>query len=439
VVVSDGGGARYLGLLKDLASARSGRVDRALAADVARGLLQSRFGISSSAEDVGSFVASHYQRGGIAVVPYGSPDLELSALAAIAAPEHVNTLELAGYLEGIRDAAGETRERRMIALAGMAGLGQPVLPAIRDAASATDLTTRERLLVGLGAAALGDSGTARAILDAVVRSAGEQADDVARLRVGSTTADITEATALAAWLAADLGEPLAAAFRGYVEANPSAESADALPAIGFAAAILRHESTDGGRFAWTVDGVRRVIDLTPGGSFTLELTPAQVAGLRIERIAGHLFATSSWREPVAASAFRPDPDDEITRSVRPGTRIGTGEIVTVELNVKLGPQASAGCHEVTDLVPAGLAPIGRERVWPDDEENQEEGVILPDRQSPTSVSFCVEPTAGRRSFVLRYVARVVTPGRYTWEPALAQSITNSAEATLTEASWIEIG
>jgi hypothetical protein len=439
VVISDGGGARYLGLIEDLASADSGRVDRALAADVARSLLRSRFGITSNIADDASFVATSYQHGGLAVVPYGSPDLELSALAAIAAPDRLNALELARYLQGIRDAAGETRERQLIALVGMAGLGQPVLPAIRDAAAGTNLTTRERLLIGLGAAALGDSATARSTLDAVLRSAGEQAGEIARVRVGTTTADIAEATALAAWLAADLGEPLAAPLRSYVDANRSSEVADALPAIGFALAILRHESTEGGRFAWTVGGVRRVVELAPGGSFTLNLTPAQVAELRIDRLAGHLFATSSWREPVAATAFRPDPDVQITRNVRAGTRIASGDVVVVHLVVTLGPQASAGCHEVTDLVPAGLAPIGRQRGWPDDEQNPGESLVLPSRQTATSVTFCVERTPTNGTWTLEYVARVVTPGRYNWEPAIAQSITNGAQATLTDASWIEIG
>jgi len=50
----------------------------------------------------------------------------------------------------------------------------------------------------------------------------------------------------------------------------------------------------------------------------------------------------------------------------------------------------------------------------------------------------IEPSSRRTSFTLRYVARVVTPGTYAWEPAVAQSGTDEAIANLTPASSITI-
>jgi hypothetical protein len=302
------------------------------------------------------------------------------------------------------------------------------------------LTVREQLLIGLGAARLGDAGTARGILDHLVAAGGEEAGTLARLRVGSTIDDITEGTALAAALAAAVGSPLGPRFQAYVEANPERDRIEVLPAIAFATWTLDHQAVEPARFAWTVDGTRHVVDLGPGETLQLGLTPAQLATLSLERLSGAVGVTSRWRETVAPAAFRADPDVTITRSVRP-TSLSAADLVVVELKVRFTAQADASCRQVVDLVPSGLTPVGAGSRWldPDMEEPKpDDGVILPYDQTASRVSFCVGPTSARRDFILRYVARVITPGTYAWEPAVAQSATAEAIANLTEATTITI-
>ena len=133
----------------------------------------------------------------------------------------------------------ETRERRIVALAGLAGLGSAVLPEIRAAAADPDLTIRERLMLGLAAATLGDSGTARSIAGALVERYGEAVTDQARLQVGGSAADIAAATALMALLAAANGDPLAPRFWAYVEFEPGHGSAVRPPRRGIRGADAR--------------------------------------------------------------------------------------------------------------------------------------------------------------------------------------------------------
>ena len=217
---------RYLPLLTELADGGGARLDRGLAAESAAALLASRFGSVFADPVGGTFDASMYytEDGGLSLLPYSSSDLELSALVALTAPDRVGPARLAEYLRTVRDDPKETRERKMFALAGLAGLDEPVLPAIRAAAADPELTIREQLMVGLGAAALGDDATARSIASGLVDEYGERLGDQARLRVGSSADDVTSATALMAVLTAALGDDLAPAYWAYVDANPAPTS-----------------------------------------------------------------------------------------------------------------------------------------------------------------------------------------------------------------------
>jgi hypothetical protein len=442
IVVSDASAGRYLPLLNQLASSGGARLDANVAAGVARSLLVSRYASAADSFDPQTFAASRYQdaEGGLALLPYSSSDLELSAMVAIVAPDSVDRGRLGGYLRNILSDREETRERQMFALAGLAGLGDPVLTSIRSAAADDQLTIRERLMMGLGAAVLGDAATARSIASGLIADHGEQLGQEARLRVGSTAADITEATALMAVLSAAIGDQRAPRFWAYVEANPAADRLEVLSGVAYVSDMLDHLAVQPASFAYTVDGQRRVVELQMGDSFSLALTAPQLATLKIERLAGTIGVATRWQERVRPSAFRADPDVTLSRSVSPSGAIGSADLVRVELTMRFGEQAAAGCHEVTELVPSGLAPVGSLAAWidPNSEDGPDPGVVMPYDQSGSRVSFCVEPSSTQRILVLRFYARVITPGTYAWEPAIAESRSQEGLAAMTPATTITV-
>ena len=442
VVIADAGGGRYLSLLTELAEGGGARLDRAVAADLATALLKDRFGIEPATATAAAFAPERYQGedGGFAIVPYASSDLGLSALVAIVAPDRVDHQKLAAYLRGVRNDAAETRERRMVALAGLAGLGEPVIREVASALADDELTVREQLMLALGAAGLGDTATARAVLDTAARAAGEAAGSVARLRVGTTAADITEATALAAALAAAVGDPLAPRFWAYVEANPAADRIEVLPAIAFVTHTLERLAVTPARVAWTVDGERHVVDLRDGGAVRLSLTASQLASFSVERLAGAVGVTTGWREPIGSPATSPDADVTISRSVQPGPAVTVADLVVVELHMTFGAQAATGCRQVTELVPSGLAPVGPGSRWadPEAEGGYDPSIVLPYDQSGSRVRFCVTYDGKLADYTLRYVARVVTTGTYAWEPAIVQPETGDAIVGVVPASSITI-
>ncbi len=441
VVVSDAGAGRYVPLLLGLTGVDSARLEPTLAAALAGTLVTERLGVTGVVATT-DFDPRTYQSSddGLSILPYSSADLEASVMAALVAPERFDSARLGTYLSGIAADGKQTRERRMYALAGLGGLHAAVLPQIRAAAADPDLTVRERLMLGLGAAALGDAATARTIEADLEAGYGEVTSDHARLRAGDTAADITAGTALMAMLAAANGDPLAARFWSYVEENPDADAVYGLHAVGFVSRLLERRAHRPASFAYTIAGKRQVVELDPGETFQLSLTHEQLGSLAIEQINGQVGVTTTWREPVKPSAFAKDPDLKISRRITPSGTIATSALVTVDLTVTLGPRAPNGCHLVTDFVPSGLVPVGNlQRVVDQDEESPApRGVEYPYSQIGQRVSFCADKSTNKGVAHLRYFARVVTAGTYTWEPAVVESRTQANRAALTGQTVVTI-
>ncbi len=441
VLVSDASAGQHVPLLVDLASAGSARLDRAIAAERASAILAERFG--SARQDVsGALDAGPYQTqdGGLALLPYSSSDLQLSALIGIVAPDSIDRPSLEAYLQN-RRSPGETRERRMVALAGLAGLGTPVLREVQAAAADPELTIRERLMIGLGAAALGDAATARSIAASLAAGYGDVLGREARLSVGSSSIDVTAATALMAVLAASIGEPNAAAYWRYVEANPSTDDPHSLEALGYASWTLDRLPAAATSFAYSIGGVRTVVDLAAGEALEVTLTAAQRAHLALEQLSGATGVTTTWRELVGAANLMRDPDVSISRSVTPIGAIDSDDLVQIDLIVSFRATAATGCHQVTDLLPSGMVPLGSTSGWVDPETvepSKSAGIVLPYGQAGQRVYFCAERPAGAGSANLRYFARVVTPGSYVWEPAMVDSRTAPNRAALTPEMRIEV-
>jgi len=114
--------------------------------------------------------------------------------------------------------------------------------------------------------------------------------------------------------------------------------------------------------------------------------------------------------------------------------------VIVDLRVTFGRQAAKGCHDVVELVPSGLMPVGPSAAWvdPNTEHSAYVDATGPYDQSASTVRFCAGPEVSSPQHTLRYFARVITPGTYVWEPAIAQSVSQDGQAALTPASTITI-
>lgn len=423
----DAGRGRFVSLLESLARGGGPRADEAIAQTVARDLLIRKFGRDPASLPPAGFDPGRYPPGvqyadddeqiigaGMPLLPYGGTDATLAVRIAIVAPDRVDRDALRSALIAVRDDRSTTRELRIAVLAGLAALGEPAIADLWVAAAEPDLTIRERIYLALGYATAGDDATALSIERDLLSRYGQQLGAWTRLNVGESLDDTIEASALLALAAATVGDPVAASLDAYVEENPAHDALHALDEVGYVERSLERTPTASASFAYTVDGHRELVDLRSGRAFTLVLTAAQGTGLRLEPLTGQVGISSAWSEPVDPSVVKTDPALTLTRSVTPSGTIPTDAFVTVDLTARFSWLAvETGCYEVLDLVPSGLAPVARTDDWVSDE-----GVFVPYSIVGQRVAFCVlnDRLTGNIAR-MRYLARIVTPGTYSWEPA----------------------
>jgi hypothetical protein len=432
LVFSDHERGRYFGLLQQLTWGYGDRLDQMLARDVSAKLLETFY---DDVEQRGEpFDASIYQTpaGGIALFPYAGQDLTLSARAAAVAPGRFGDGGLAQLFTSVLQDQGETRERQVIAMYGLAALGEPVLVPLQTLLKETDLTWRERLYAGLALMEVGDDMLARDVYRGLIDEYLESVAPNLRLRVRGDQDDILEATSLAAILAAGLGDTRAPQLFDYTTENSTNDILIELEQISYLAKALPRLSSAPVRFAYTVGGQRTDVTLRRGESLTVQLTPEQLRSLRVEPIDGAAGVASIYTAPLDPSSVDVDPDVTVTRRYgRDPAALREGELVQITLTAQFGAQALDGCYQLTDVLPSGLRPVMRTYAWGLPPE-----ASYPYRIDGQRVSFCVSDAPSNR--VATYWARVINTGEFTAEPALIQSMQSAQSLNFSAAHHVII-
>jgi hypothetical protein len=335
----------------------------------------------------------------------------------------------------IRRDPSTQRDLAIATLAALAALGEPVMDDLQEARHVTDLSPMERIYLALGLQALGDDAGALEIERDLLDRDGETLGPWVRLRMGGSLPASLEATALLSVVAAGLGDPVAIGLAEYVQANPGRQSTQALELAAYAARGVERTPPGAVSFAYTVGGTRTVVALEPGEASTLSLTADQRNGLSAEAIAGQVAVAVEARVEVKPATLKPHAALTLKRTVPPDP-VPTSGFVIVDLTATFAAGAlENGCYDVVELVPSGLAPleIGRGEI-------DERGVIGPSSVIGQEVTFCAanDPRTGRTAR-MRYAARVVNEGTFTWEPAVMQLAGAPEALAVTPAGTTTIG
>ncbi|HEY6014136.1 MAG TPA: hypothetical protein VIU37_09010, partial [Candidatus Limnocylindrales bacterium] len=163
--------------------------------------------------------------------------------------------------------------------------------------------------------------------------------------------------------------------------------------------------------------------------FTLELTATQAADLSAAALSGDVGVTVEARVPVAPSSLRSHPAVTLGRATL-AQPIASDRIVEVNLTATFAEGAPDGCYDLVEVVPSGLAPLDVGWGATDDR-----GITWPWSVSGQEVRFCAgnDPATGRVA-KLRYLARVVNEGWFTWEPAILQ-LASAPELMAVTPAW----
>ncbi len=423
IALSDGGRGRVVPILLSIADRGTGRVDDALAARIARDTLRDDFAMPADWLGTTDTDVTAFQQpgGGVALLPYASPDLEMSVLAALSNDQRIDREGLRGFIDSIYSEPAEPRARRAVALAGLAALGEPVLDQVRTAARFSRATPIDRTWLAVAALAAGDETYAEQLEHEILAADGERQGPWVRLSLDDRETSITT-TALLGMVAAGLGDPLAADMDAYVAANPPTDTLIDLPRAIAARSWAERVPGQDAAATVTVDGATKRVAIAPESPSWLSLTPAQLAGAAIAPVSGSVIVTTSWEGPLDPKSLHGDDVTTFRREVQPagtdprrrprdrGPVRRVGERCRRRLLVGDGPCSVRPGGRSGD--PRAGTPGTRKAPSPRYE--------YPFRVDGQRVDFCV--TRDRNPVhQLRYIARVVTPGSYRWEPAVIQS------------------
>jgi hypothetical protein len=416
LTLTDAGRGRVIPLLYELLDPESARADANLAASLAARVLTRVFGLDATASADETGLWQFERPKGLALVAHGSAQLDVTALAALTGDPRLQASDLQAALDAIAFDPDQRRERRLMALAGLAGLGQPVLTEIRAAAAMTDLTLAEQVSLALAALYAGDEALAGRLEQRVLRDHGLARGPWLRLDAGYPEEDAVQ-TARLAIVSASLGRSFATDMDAWLAANPTQSTLvdleRALAARGWA---QRTPGATAVAATW-VDGNHQELVIQPGSPVSLALTPSQAATARIEPVSGSVVVVTQRDVPLDPTALTAPEGVSISRSVLPDTVIGSTDTMVVSLRVTLPKAARNEAWTVVDWVPSGLRPTegGESDAWATRQ------MITPDSVTGQRVVFRFGEDSKTVTWVLRYVARVVTPGTYRWEPAVLQS------------------
>ncbi len=450
LVLADAGRARFAGLLASLAAPAGARADERLAASLARTLLTDAYGVPAADLAGGvDFARAAFQgpEGGLAVLPYASPDLELTVRALVADPHALLVDSVRAWLREIAGEPGEVAERRLLATVGLAALGDPELAALDATLDDPAIDGRGRLWAAIGLALLGDRQRAAGIERDALARWGERRGDQVRLRIGDAAEDVSEATELLAVLAALVDDPLAADALDYVVANPPRDDLAVLAQVTVVGRIVRHLAAEPASVAIVEGGVRRTVEIPAGGAVTLEVLAAQRATIRLEPVSGSAAVTATWDEPSpsAADLGAPDPDLGLTRSMAPASPVPANGLVRIVLELAVRGPSRTGEVEVVDLLPSGLAPLGGPPAWMDENEPYDlPPARIEGQRIVFTVAFGAEDPYGREparvpgTFRLVHFARVVTAGTYAWQPAVARQVASPGLVAVTPTTLVTL-
>ncbi len=402
----------------------SGRVDAKVAARLMQQLLKNVYQDSGAVVSEDSLQPYLDAQGGIKLLPYGSPDPELTEQIATTAPELFDQSAMQTYLYAL--AGSDNRETQIAALSGLAALHEPTLLALQKQAALSDLSWREQLMIARGLFAAGDQGGAQAMLRQLLKRARVR-DDIESIIVSDKPAEVYEATADTAALAASLADPSATKLAAYVRRSWSDEAFPLLAKARYLKTVVPTLPGGDMTVSWTTDGkTEQTVSLKTTPIERKLFTREEAKNLRVTKVTGPIVFSYNVRTPGRPASV---PEVSVNRSyqaLRPINALEEGDTVGVTLDVAWQPTAQNGCYVLDDHLPGGLEPVvNTSNIDAPTNPNR-----YPLGTKAGEVSFTVCKWNKGLSGPVTYLARIVSRGTYTAEAPLIQNMEHPSIAAV---------
>ena len=415
---------------------RSGaRIEGLVARREATRLIQTHFPDVQLFGDAGNFDVLEYQTesGGIAILPYADADLQTTVMLMPFILDEVNLAALRSYLRNIYNTS--SADNKMLALYGLAMLGEPVLLDLQSYAMLTDLSVRDAAYIALGFAAMGEFNVARDLYNSRIAPHIQNIAPYYRVNAGSNRAEILDATSVAALLAAQLEMPESLGLHNYTVRHrfdaPHRFNDDALLLNVERLTFIYHEITTytdaAASITYTLFGETVTRDLGHGGSFTLRIPAQNMHEFNLISTTGEVGAVSIIRIPLE-DMETVENDIVIRREFfRAGTNTSAntfeqGELVRVQITVDYSARDISGSYIITDFLPAGLVHVANSARFGNRTGSSPAGWWAHARTEGQRITFFDFNGRFNRVHTYYYYARVINPGTFKAEGTLVQSL-----------------
>jgi len=430
ITFTDQGSGQFLNTLLSMGWTRGARIEGLIAQRESRRLIDRHFPDTRMFNHMNSFDVRNYQMpsGGIAWLPHSDANLETTVKLMPFILDEINVPSLRNYLNQI--ANGDSSENRIIALYGLAILGEPVLLDLQRYLMLDDLSNlsiESLAYIALGLVALGEVHTANFVFDTRIAPHLQRIAPYYRVNSGRNTAEIQQTTAIVALLAAQLGLPQALPLHNYALRRFTCNFAMRLEQLAFISFKIENFNPEPASLTYTLFGEERTIELNNRSHFTLRIPTQNKHEFNITSVTGAVGAVSIIRTPM--EDIEPvDTGITITRTFirernnAPAITFEQGDLIRVEIRVNYSSTDVEGSYIITDFLPAGLVLVeGSARAHtPEQFSNNRHWVhATTEGQRVTFFDFNSRFSGSRVYF---YYARVVNPGVFKAEGTLVQSV-----------------
>lgn len=430
----------------DIVSASYGgylRSDRYVASFYGQKLLEKYFGRKPIDE---SLDLSPFYKNGLALLPYGSDDLELTAKLSDLASDYLSTNLIKGYLESATGDKQADIKRIAIALYGLASLHEPVLDQVEYLRNSDKLDDASRVYLALALVKLGAEENARDLYQSVAANFKDYQAGYLLEPTSDENQNLT-VTAMAGVLAAYLGEESDVAkiwtAISTADRNKVALELEKIMIINHELATANPEKTT---FSYKTLNSSGDVDLSEGGGFWLYLSEDDLNSLTFSKVSGQPVAISFYEESVNPASLVKNNDLKIQRQYlvdnSETSEFKEGSLVLVRLSQKIGQRLPDDSYEIIDYLPAGLRPMTAVYEPSMSSNDGCNPVWYPTKVVDNAVYFQTgkwfESSKDCPKKTMNYYARVVNKGEFRAQPVLIQSIEHEQILNISDEKKVKI-
>ncbi|MHB1484168.1 MAG: Ig-like domain-containing alpha-2-macroglobulin family protein [Saccharofermentanales bacterium] len=441
LIFTDKGRGMYFPILQSYLWRPGNRIEQKISKNIADEMLTTYFGAENKFVENEPFKASDYQTsdGGIAILPYGPSDLDLSAKIAPLVKGLVDESKLTEYFQTVYEDE-KIGGLKAAALYGLAGLRQPVLLEIGKAAKVNNASVKDTLYLCLAYCELGENPQALKLYNEKLKPLIKQSGSLKWIDNGADKDDVLTATALGLMLSVYIDPQTSESFYDYCKVNSTKDILIDIEMLSYVKNKIVKANPTTGKFTYTYMGETKEVILENGKIEFRDIPSKNIGEFKIISVTGDLALLSIFKKaPTGAEST--DPNLKISRryydaygSLRNASSDGQiynfaiDDVVKVELTVDFDTKAIDGNYEITDYVPSGLKPIENTWLYGIQRTFNENwyGRINGQKISFNLYNFNNSPYFQERRKIITYYARVVSPGTYIAESPIIQGDGNLA-------------